>query len=567
MSHAFAPWLYTFSSAAVALSKPGESLEGSLERCLQACLPVLADWIVLDVPDREPGLRLAAAHQAPEVAAALATCPWSPPDARLEVCAMASGQRILREGISPAEHLRLRKAAQPHVRLLGELGVGALLSLPIRVGKRLSGALTLCRASARHRFSAGELEHANRVATLVAGRLSAEWADQCARERSDFLARLGHELRNPLAPIVSALELIDRRQPSLLVAERAVIRRQVAHLSRLVDDLLDVSRLSRGELTLRRAPVDLREVVADALDLAAAAFHGRTAPRTQLPDEATWVDGDATRLAQAIAQLLQNAARFTPASGSVSLRLYEQGTQACVEVEDSGCGIAPELLPHLFEPFVQARQPSDRKTGGLGLGLCIVRGVMQLHGGTVQTASAGPGEGARFTMRLPVSAAATLLPAAPPPASAQRPLRILVVDDNRDAAEMLAELLSLIGHDCHIAEDASDALAQLAGFDPELALLDIGLPRVDGLELARILRGRPESAGLHLVALTGYGTPSDRSRALRAGFDEHLVKPVLLDDLLAVISRLTGRPAEILGERPLEPVLPVLPEVGSFASV
>jgi len=326
--------------------------------------------------------------------------------------------------------------------------------------------------------------------------------------------------------------------------ERAIIERQVDHMVRLVDDLLDVSRITRGMVSLDRSRVDLRQVLDRAIELASPLLE-RHAHRLSVdlqPDLA--VDGDPVRLAQVFANLLTNAAKYTPRGGVITIVGERSAGRACVRVRDTGIGIAPAMLPRVFDQFVQGRQSLDRSAGGLGLGLSIVRSLVDLHGGTVEGHSEGPGCGSEFRVFLPMSNGA-VLPAAkrPQPAASERPkgVRVLLVDDNEDAVTLLRKVLTAWGHLVRVAHDGPSALEIVETFAPDVALLDIGLPDMDGYELARRLRAIPALSGVGLVALTGYGQARDRDAALAAGFDQHLVKPVDVDDLERVLVAHTPR--------------------------
>ncbi len=363
--------------------------------------------------------------------------------------------------------------------------------------------------------------------------------------KDEFLAMLGHELRNPLSPILTALHLMRMRHGELMAKEQAVIERQVHHMVRLVDDLLDVSRITRGKVELKRSTIQLAEVVDEALEIAGPLLEKRahrlalSLPRTGLS-----VEGDTHRLTQAVANLLTNAARYTDPGGVITVLARAEAGWARLEVRDSGTGIDPELLPRIFDLFVQGRRASDRADGGLGLGLAIVRSLVELHGGTVAATSRGLGLGSEFMLRLPLaaSAAAVVGHGLANVCAQAGEHRVLVVDDNRDAAEMLADVLGAAGHRACVAFDGPDALRLAPDFHPELAVLDIGLPVMDGYELGRRLRELPTLADLKLVALTGYGQASDRARSHEAGFDEHLTKPVELPVVEALVRRLLGGP-------------------------
>jgi len=361
-------------------------------------------------------------------------------------------------------------------------------------------------------------------------------AESANRAKDEFLAMLGHELRNPLSPIVTALQLMKLRGDGAN-RERTVIERQVAHLTRLVDDLLDVSRIARGKVELKIEAVEVAEVAVKAIEMASPLLEQRAhALELDVPRRGLVVRGDATRLAQVVSNLLTNAAKYTPAGGRISVTAAAEGEAVILRVRDNGIGISPEVLGHIFDLFVQARQELDRAHGGLGLGLTIVRNLVQLHGGTVSAHSEGIGKGSEFVVRLPLAVRGrasaggdegTALVAV----SSGNGRRVLVVDDNDDSAAMLAEALRLRGHDVRVAHDGPAALAVSATFHPEVAFLDIGLPVMDGYELAMRMRQVPGLAGVRLLALTGYGQESDSERARLAGFHQHLVKPLDLRQL------------------------------------
>jgi signal transduction histidine kinase/CheY-like chemotaxis protein len=363
-------------------------------------------------------------------------------------------------------------------------------------------------------------------------------AEDASRSKDEFLALLGHELRNPLAPIVTALQLMRLRDGAdATVRERNVIERQVRHLSRLVDDLLDLSRVARGKLELRRVPVEVSRVVASAIELASPILEQRRdRVSLDIPTSGLLVDGDEARLVQVLSNLLGNAAKYSDEGASIRLSARRAGPDAVIAVSDDGIGIDPELLPRIFDSFVQGPRSLDRSQGGLGLGLTLVRSIVELHGGSVSARSAGVGRGSEFSVRLPLarrdSSAAQQQRAEEARAQSRR--RVLLVDDNVDAVAMLAELLVESGHEVLTAHDGPSALETLASFTPQVAVLDIGLPVMDGYELAAHFRARL-GAQVRLVALTGYGQAADRRRALQSGFDAHLVKPVEVDALFAAL--------------------------------
>jgi signal transduction histidine kinase/CheY-like chemotaxis protein len=377
------------------------------------------------------------------------------------------------------------------------------------------------------------------LAAFMAERIQAEKALREANRRKDeFLGMLAHELRNPLAPIHNSMYLLRRAPPGSEQARRAqeVIERQARHLARLVDDLLDVNRIERGKIELRRERVDLREVVLRAaedfrptMDQCGVEFC------TKLPDAKLWVDVDAARVAQIVGNLLHNASKFTLRGGKVVLSLVAVGDDAEIRVRDTGVGIEPMVLSRLFEPFVQADQSLARTQGGLGLGLALVKRMAELHGGSARAESAGSGKGAEFIVRLP------LVPLHPvdradaaTPRVANGGRRVLVVDDNRDSAESLAEIVRSLGHSAKVAFDGPSAIEYVRRESPDVVLCDIGLPGISGYEVARAIRA--EASTIKLVAVSGYAQPEDVKKAVEAGFDAHVAKP----PDITVLERLLG---------------------------
>jgi PAS domain S-box-containing protein len=378
-----------------------------------------------------------------------------------------------------------------------------------------------------------------RARLFLAERQARADAEAASRAKDEFLAMLGHELRNPLSPIVTALHLMTLRDPDALRHERTVIERQVTHLQRLVDDLLDISRITRGKIQLSRERLELSEVVAKAVELASPLLeHGHHHLAVDVPERGLALHGDATRLAQVVSNLLNNAAKYTPPGGHIAIAAARTGARITLTVRDNGIGISAAMLPRVFELFAQERQSLDRSRGGLGLGLAIARSLVAAHDGTIAVASDGPDQGSVFTVELPAAldeAAAEHV--APPPRRAGSlsgsGRSVLVVDDNVDAAELLGDLLRASGYAVTIAHDGPEALAVAARTRPEVALIDIGLPVMDGYELARKLRDLLGDA--RLIAVTGYGQQRDRDRSRAAGFDAHLVKPVPLEALHAAL--------------------------------
>jgi PAS domain S-box-containing protein len=361
------------------------------------------------------------------------------------------------------------------------------------------------------------------------------------RRKDEFLATLAHELRTPLAPIHNALQILrlSGRDGAVARSVYDMMDRQVAHMVRLVDDLMEVSRITRGKVELRRQRVDLATIVGSAVEttrpLIDAAGHLLT---VDLGGELLELDADAVRLAQVFGNLLNNAAKYTPNGGQITLRAERRGANVMVSVRDNGAGIRPEALPQVFDPFVQGERSYTRSQGGLGIGLTLARSIVALHGGSIEARSAGLGLGSEFTVRLPLLSSV----AVDTPVALSRPLtriagqRILVVDDNVDAAESLGALLRCLGAQVVTVHDGPSALEALRAEKPVAAVLDIGMPGMDGYEVARRVRAAPDGDDITLIALTGWGNDEDRRRSREAGIDHHLVKPVdlqVLEDLLA----------------------------------
>jgi signal transduction histidine kinase/ActR/RegA family two-component response regulator len=383
------------------------------------------------------------------------------------------------------------------------------------------------------------------LATATAERDRAHAALRDADRRKDeFLATLAHELRNPLAPIRSAVQIMRMAEGDHATssAARAIIERQLKHLVRLIDDLVDVSRITRGKLELRKERVDLAAVLQIAIEINRPLLESKQQHvRIELPQEPLLVEADTTRLAQVFANLLNNGAKYSDAWADIHIRVVREGTQAAVTVEDQGIGIEPSMLEGIFDMFAQVERPQPSPHDGLGVGLTLVKRLVELHGGSVSARSAGPGTGSAFTVRLDLLDAADHeprgLPASGRSDDGSPHARILIADDNYDAAQSLAMMLSMDGHEVRTASDGLEALRAAEEFRPQLVVLDIGMPKLDGYETARRLRERPWATGTRLFALTGWGQEEDRERARRAGFDQHLVKPVDPEALSELLNR------------------------------
>jgi signal transduction histidine kinase len=364
--------------------------------------------------------------------------------------------------------------------------------------------------------------------------------ESAARAKDEFVAMLGHELRNPLAPIATALNLIALRGVSGVERELEIIGRQVQHLTRLVDDLLDVARIASGKVELSTAPVEMAEVVARAVELTSPLFEQRNQRlRASVPSSGMCVCVDMARMTQVVSNLLTNASKYSDVGDEITIVAERRDDEVVVHVEDRGIGIEADMLPLVFELFSQERQSLARSRGGLGLGLAIVRNLVAMHGGAASAHSEGRGKGSRFSVSVPRcehDAAATAVLSQPAQTPSDQTLRILIVDDNEDSAELLSALLRRLGHETRVAHDGAEALALVDDFAPEVAVLDIGLPVMDGYELARELRARSSTRAARLFALTGYGQDGDRKRALEAGFDAHFVKPLDIEDVVRAIA-------------------------------
>jgi signal transduction histidine kinase/ActR/RegA family two-component response regulator len=431
-------------------------------------------------------------------------------------------------------------------------GHGSWAVLPLEGTREVLGAITLSFAVGQ-RFDKATRARARQLAWQCAQALdrallfdseqqARQRAEAASRAKDEFLAMLGHELRNPLSPILTSLHLMELRDAQRSVKEREVIKRQVSHMVRLVDDLLDVSRIASGRIELKRRVVELSTIVSAALELTHPLLEQRKhRVVVEVPEKGLPVHVDRDRMVQVVSNLLTNSAKYSSVGGMVELRAECSAVTVALRVSDNGVGIPPELLGSVFDLFVQGARTLDRSQGGLGLGLSLVKSLVELHGGSVGAKSEGAGRGSEFWVTLPRAPRAEL--ESTPQASVShafpaRSQRILLVDDNRDAADSTAQALREAGHEVRVAYDGPSALDVGGEMTPSLALLDIGLPVMDGYELARRLREQRPGAALKLVALTGYGQKADRENSRQAGFDAHLVKPVAMEELLTLVSEL-----------------------------
>jgi len=430
-----------------------------------------------------------------------------------------------------------------------------VIVVPLRARGRILGTIAVTRSDPGRRFALVDLalveDLADRAAFAIDNARLYRDIQENDRRKNEFLAMLAHELRNPLAPIrnaVQILRMLDLKDPELLWAND-IISRQVEQMVRLVDDLLDISRITGGKIQLRKEPIDVTAAVTRAVETSRPLIDARKHELlVSVPDTPLKVVADVVRLSQVLANLLNNSAKYTKEGGKICLEVSRREDEAVFHVRDNGIGISAEMLSSIFDLFTQLDRSLDRSQGGLGIGLTLVRQLVEMHGGTVQASSAGEDQGSEFTIRLPalpeVSHQATADDCAPEESRLSAPRRVLIVDDNPDVANSLARLLRMQSHEVKTAEHGQAALALLPHFRPETVLLDIGLPGMDGYEVAQAIRKHPDGESLILVALTGYGQDEDRRRSQEAGFDHHLVKPVELASLLALIAMTRGDSSE-----------------------
>ena len=389
----------------------------------------------------------------------------------------------------------------------------------------------------------GHLRGFAKVTQDLTERRHAQDLEKAAKKVNEFIAMLAHELRNPLAPIRSAVEVMAHARGDATTMEvmRQTIDRQSAQLTRIVDDMIDIARITKGSLVIEHEPVELAEVVRRALETASPAIEtGEHTLEVEVPASGLVVYGDRDRLTQLLANLLNNAARYTPPGGRITLRAHRENGHGILSVRDTGRGIEPQIIERIFDMFVQGRSPLERVGGGLGIGLALARRIAELHGGTLVAKSEGEGKGSEFVLRLPLSSASVADAAPAQGENIATPRRILVVDDNVDAASTLDLLLRSLGHETRVAHDGAKALDIAAEFRPEVILLDIGMPGLDGYEVARRLRAMNHGQTFRIVAVTGWGQEADRMKTKEAGFDLHLVKPVDLGVLEKVLEERGG---------------------------
>ncbi len=526
-----------------------EDFDSTLQKVSSLAVPSFADWATVDMAEADGSLRrVSVSHVDPaKVQLAHEVHSRFPPDPG----AAQGAWNILRTGKSEIipeitdELLVQAIKDQEQLGLIRQLGLRSYIGVPLTVRGDTFAVITFISAESGHRYDDMDLalaeDLASRTAIAVENSQLYRELRLADRRKDEFLATLAHELRNPLAPISNGMHVLRVSGGSGALAEetRSMMERQLGQMVRLVDDLLDVSRITRNKLELRKERVSLAAIANSAAEAARPLMeHAGHAFSITLPPAPVYLDADPIRLAQVFSNLLNNAAKYTGPGGRITLTGTLEGDQVVVDVQDNGMGIPGDALSSIFEMFTQVDRNLERAQGGLGIGLSLVRRLVELHGGTISAHSDGPGQGSRFVTRLP--AAGTLAEAATvpredkPPETARK--RVLVVDDNYDSAKSLSVMLGLVGHETHCAHDGMAAIEAAEAFRPDLILLDIGLPKLDGYEACRRIREQPWSQGMVIVALTGWSQDEDRRRSGEAGFDHHLVKPVDMDEIVRLLA-------------------------------
>ena len=536
--------------------------ESTLQKVANLAVPYFADWSSVDVAAEDGSLRrLAVAHQyAEKIKLADSLMRQSPSESSSAVGIHSVMRTGLPEIVTEItdEFLAQTAGDEQQLEILRSLGLKSYICVPLTVAGKTLGVLTFATAESGRQYTEADLnlatDLANRAAVAIENTQLYQSLRDADRRKDEFLATLAHELRNPLAPIRNSLQILKMPQLDLETLEMArdVIERQVHNLVRLVDDLLDVSRVMQGKIELKRKIVELAEVVSRAIETAQPLVDAQQHELTlQMPAESLLVVVDPVRMAQVIGNLLTNAAKYTDLGGRIFLSAERDADIAVLRVRDTGIGMAAEMLPRVFELFMQVDHASTKAQGGLGIGLTLVKNLVEMHGGTVDAHSEGLGLGSEFVVRLPISvnrmeqSIDASGPVSDPRAAAG--FRTLIVDDNQDAANSLATLLSIQGHEVQVAYHGVGALEIVKTFTPDLVLMDIGMPGMDGYEVARRLRLQPRLANTVLVALTGWGQHEDRRRTAEAGFNHHLVKPPepsALEAIVAAIRRPDQQPRQ-----------------------
>jgi PAS domain S-box-containing protein len=518
----------------------------TLQKLADLAIPEFADWCVAHTIQPDGCVQqVALSHQSQERMQRVLDYNLEHPAGWNEILAIGevlrTGQPELLIDVTEAA----RRAGLPNDEdracLLDELALLSAISVPLKAHGRLFGVLTFATAESRRTYDASHLhiaeDLAHRASTSLENARLYEDAREADRRKDEFLAMLSHELRNPLAPIRSGLDVLvleQRGSPEML----QVMQEQVNHLVRLVDDLLDISRIVRGRIDLRRKTVDFKQVVQRAVSVMQSTLERQQQHvALDLPEETPWLYADPVRLLQVVENLINNASKYSEAKSTIHVQVRCEGSLVHLRVRDEGIGISPDLLPRIFDLFTQASRSLDRSQGGLGIGLTLVKALVEMHQGAVSAASPGEGQGSEFSVTLPMALPEQAISSAEEPDILADGCKVLVVDDNKGNARIVASLLRRLGtHTIELAYDGAEALEAVQRFRPNLVLLDIGLPRIDGFEVGRNIRRQPELDPILLVALTGYGQEEDRRRTRNIGFDLHLVKPVSLDQLRQLLS-------------------------------
>lgn len=525
--------------------------ESALQQAARLPIPFLADWCVVYVVDQGKGIEYHAhAHVDPAkdqfLGEMLSKFPLDWDSSTATVRALKTGQSQLLESISDPQ-LQSFTQTDEHRAMVAQLNPHAVISVPLKIRDRTIGVIGLVACDPLRRYTQREValaeSLAQRVAVAVDNARLFHAVKEASRQKDEFLAMLAHELRNPLAAIRYAVTLGQMSPDDSADEMFGVIDRQTGNLARLIDDLLDVSRISRDKITLQRRNADVRVLIAGVTATVRPTLEEKHHELVlDIPDETIVVYVDPTRAEQILANLLLNAAKYTNPGGRITIRVHAEQPQAIIQVIDTGVGLTPEMLDHVFDLFAQADRSLDRSQGGLGIGLTVARKLAEMHGGTIVAESEGLGRGSTFTVRLPLAEDAVIVEA-PRAKSARCDMlgrrRVLVVDDNRDTATACAQLFNALGHDVRTAFDGLEAIEVAHSFRPEVIFLDIGLPGMNGYDVAKTLR-REGFNGESIIAVSGYGQPEDRQRSHDAGFDGHLVKPVHQDALVSVLQRVAA---------------------------
>jgi signal transduction histidine kinase/ActR/RegA family two-component response regulator len=517
--------------------------EKTLENVARSAVPEIADWCAVRMISTDGTMtRLADVHSDPSREAMLKEMVENfPPSEEF------GPLKVMREGKSqflpdPAGLADIVATSEKHRELLHRIGFTSYICVPMRSRDQVRGVISMAMTDSGRHFTEADLELAEMLAeraTMVVenAQLYRDARDELQR-RETFIAQLGHELRNPLSAIANAVTVLDTEpaRDDRVLKLRGILKRQTSQLSRLVNDLLDISRITRGKISLNRVPLDLGELVTRCVQTLqeTEGAEGRNLD-VQFASANLIIEADEARVEQILWNLLTNAIKFTEPGGSIDVAISRDDGNALFTVTDDGSGISPEELPDIFKPFHQAT-PGSVDAGGMGLGLALVEQLTHLHGGTVTVSSKGPGAGTRFEVRLPLAQSVSAASGEIAQENSVTKRRVLIIDDNPDALDSLKILLEFVGHEIDVAPDGCSGVERAAEWHPEAALVDIGLPDIDGYEVVSRLRALNLAPRPLLVALTGYGQPEDRQRALAAGFDVHLTKPVDIDELNRILS-------------------------------